>query len=221
MMKDNRIIKTLILVITLIGINLITFLTVNTYTTARVINIIFLNIAIIAFEIVILFNGKTKENKFLNYSKIPLVSGYSVITFLVSFILMLINPVNLAITIVPHVIITGIFLILILTNQMADNSTEKSVDEMKYKIMDTKNFSNKLYTIMQGVQNRDLYRKIEKVYDASRSLKINIQSDSSYIDSEILKDIDELDKYVEENNIIEIDNCINRINKNFIKRNNF
>ena len=221
MMKDNRIIKTLILVITLIGINLITFLTVNTYTTARVINIIFLNIAIIGFEIVILFNGKTKENKFLNYSKIPLVSGYSVITFLVSFILMLINPVNLAITIVPHVIITGIFLILILTNQMADNSTEKSVDEMKYKIMDTKNFSNKLYTIMQGVQNRDLYRKIEKVYDASRSLKINIQSDSSYIDSEILKDIDELDKYVEENNIIEIDNCINRINKNFIKRNNF
>ena len=221
MMKDNRIIKTLILVITLIGINLITFLTVNTYTTARVINIIFLNIAIIGFEIVILFNGKTKENKFLNYSKIPLVSGYSVITFLVSFILMLINPVNLAITIVTHVIITGIFLILILTNQMADNSTEKSVDEMKYKIMDTKNFSNKLYTIMQGVQNRDLYRKIEKVYDASRSLKINIQSDSSYIDSEILKDIDELDKYVEENNIIEIDNCINRINKNFIKRNNF
>ena len=221
MMNDNRIIKALILVITLIGINLITFLTVNTYTTARVINIIFLNIAIIAFEIVILFNGKTKENKFLNYSKIPLVSGYSVITFLVSFILMLINPVNLAITIVPHVIITGIFLILILTNQMADNSTEKSVDEMKFKIMDTKNFSNKLYTIMQGVQNRDLYRKIEKVYDASRSLKINIQSDSSYIDSEILKDIDELDKYVEENNIIEIDNCINRINKNFIKRNNF
>ena len=134
---------------------------------------------------------------------------------------MLINTFNLAITIVPHVIITGIFLILILTNQMADNSTEKSVDEMKFKIMDTKNFSNKLYTIMQGVQNRDLYRKIEKVYDASRSLKINIQSDSSYIDSEILKDIDELDKYVEENNIIEIDNCINRINKNFIKRNNF
>ena len=220
-MKDNRIIKALILVITLIGINLITFLTVNTYTTARVINIIFLNIAIIAFETVILFNVKSKENKFLNYSKIPLVSGYSIITFLVSFILILINPVNLAITIVPHVIITGIFLVLILTNQIADNSTEKSVAEMRYKIMDTKNFTNKLYTIMQGVQNRELYRKIEKVYDASRSLKINIQADSSYIDSEILRDIDELDKYVEENNIIEIDNCINRINKNFIKRNNF
>lgn len=220
-MKNNIVIKIAIMLIALLIVNSITFLLISTYEASRIINIIFLNLSIIVLGLFAFLNTKDKQNKFLNYSKLPIVTLYSIITFIMSIILILINPKKIVVTIVLQILVTGIFTIIMLINKMADNSTENSVNEMKSKITDTKVFSNQLNTIMQGIKDRNLYRKIEKVYDASRSLKINIQSDPIEIDKEISSYINLLEIKVNENSIPEIDEIIENINRCFVKRNNY
>ena len=217
-MKDNRVIKIVILLITLVMVNLVAFLSIHTYTASRIINIIFLNLAVIVFEGFMMINTKSKDNKYLNYTKIPLVTTYSLITFILSIVLLVVNP-SIVITIILQAIITAIFCIVMLTNKMADNSTEQAVSQMKEKITDTKAFSNQLKNILQTIKDRELYKKVEKVYDASRSLKINIQSDATDLDKQISADINKLENYIQENNVEEIEKTIENISRYFIKRN--
>ncbi|MBQ9657887.1 MAG: hypothetical protein IJV31_03865 [Clostridia bacterium] len=219
-MKDNRKIIAAILIIALIIIDAFTFTLINDFTGTRIVNAIFLNIAIIVLWFFIFINTKEKNSKFLNYTKLPIVLTYSIITIVLSIILMIANPESLKISILLHILITGIFAIIMLTNQAADNHTEAQVEEMKNKTDAVKEFSNKLKNILLQINDRDLYKKVEKVYDTARSAKINVKEDVSEIDNEISSCIDLLEINVTKNDTEEIEHLISKINTYFVKRNN-
>jgi len=71
-----------------------------------------------------------------------------------------------------------------------------------------------------GIKDDKLYKRIEKVYDSSRSLKVNINGNSEEIDNTILNLIDLLKIKISENNLTEIENVITYINNKFMERNN-
>ena len=123
-MKNNKVVYSLILVVALLIINVVIFLSLQTYSASRILNIICLNVAIIILWFFIFINLKEANNKYLNYTKIPIVLVYALLTIILSIILIIINPETVVSTVIIQVIIHGIFVISILTNKLADNTTE-------------------------------------------------------------------------------------------------
>lgn len=220
MMKNNKVVYSLILVVALLIINVVIFLTLQTYSASRILNIICLNVAVIIFWFFIFINLKDANNKYLNYAKIPIVLVYALLTIILSIILIIINPETVVSTVIIQVIIHGIFVISILTNKLADNTTESLEKNQNNRVEDIRRISNKLNTLLLEIKNDKLYKKIEKVYDSSRSLKVNINGNSEEIDNTILNLIDLLKIKINENNLTEIENVITDINNKFMERNN-
>jgi hypothetical protein len=142
------------------------------------------------------------------------------LTIILSIILIIINPETVVSTVIIQVIIHGIFVISILTNKLADNTTESLEKNQNNRVEDIRKISNELNTLLLGIKDDKLYKRIEKVYDSSRSLKVNINGNSEEIDNTILNLIDLLKIKISENNLTEIENVITYINNKFMERNN-
>ena len=218
-MKDNRMIKVLIVVICLVMLDTITFVIVKDFTPSRIINIIFMNLAIIIPGLILFTSTKSKENRFLDYTKYPIAVKYAGITLAMSVVLMLIAKDNVAITVICHVLVTGCFTLFMLTNKMADNATEAHEEVKVKKMSDTRRFVTEINDILQVTKDRDLYRTIEKAYDASRSLKVDIDGDPTDIDNEIMRNITTLQVYASENDVVKATEVVDRLLNNFYNRN--
>lgn len=219
-MKNNKVIYSLILVVGLLIINTVIFLTLQTYSASRILNIICLNVAIIILWFFIFINLKDSNNKYLNYSKLPIVLVYAVLTIILSISLIIINPKTVVSSIITQVIIHGIFVLAILTNKLADNTTESLEKNQTNRVENIRMISNKLNNLLSEIKDDKLYKKVEKVYDSSRSLKVNINGNSEEIDNTILNLIELLKLKINENNLAEVELVITDINNKFLERNN-
>ena len=214
-MKNNNILKIIITVILLAIIDSIIFLTVKEFDAARIINISVLNLVAICL-LILSFKNNAVKYKFLEYSKITIIAIYTIITFILSITLIAVKA-NLTLTLVSQILVTGISLVLILTNQMSDNNIIENTTKVNEKVDNVKVISNKLKTILKLITDRDLYKKVEKVYDNARSLKVDVNN-SQDIDSEILTLIGMLDREIKMQH--DVTDLLNKINNKFIERNN-
>ena len=214
-MKNNNILKIIITIILLAIIDSIVFLTVKEFDAARIINISILNLVVICL-LILSFKNNEGKYKFLEYSKITIIAIYTIITFILSITLIAVKA-NLTLTLVSQILVTGISLVLILTNQMIDNNIIENTTKVNEKVDNVKVISNKLKTILKLITDRDLYKKVEKVYDNARSLKVDVNN-SQDIDNEILTLIGMIDREIKMQH--DVTDLLNKINNKFIERNN-
>lgn len=218
-MKNNKVLYSIICVVALIVVNAVTFISIKEFTTARWINIGFLNLSVIILLIFSIMYGK-KEDKFMNYSRFPIVGLYSLLAFIISALFIIFNLKNVTITIVVQIILLGLFIIAISLNTMSNNTAKqnRAVDKQNYnKIED---MSKRLFIIMQeNENNRDLYKKIEKAYDDVKNAKISINEDTTQVDNDIIQSIAKIEFYIQNNNLNLIDEQITTIHNLVIKRN--
>lgn len=218
-MKNNKVMSAIILISALIIVNVLIFMILQTYNASRIINIICLNISLVILWISIFTNFKNNDDKYINYFKLPIVIMYSIITIVASTLLIILNPNTVTSTIVIQILIHGIFAIILASNKMADNLTEKSLSTQKNKVDRTREISKQLSLILSEIDDDELFKKVEKIYDSSRSLKINTNIDSNEIDEKILNSIKSLKKAIEDNNLENVDNTLKDIKHNFLVRN--
>ena len=121
-MKNNKILFGIIGIIALILVNVVVFVSVKDFTTARWINIGCLNLSVMVTLFFSIMFGKT-EYKFMNYSRLPIVGSYSTITFIISTLFIICNLKNITITIVTQVILLGLFIIILASNTIAVSYT--------------------------------------------------------------------------------------------------
>ena len=202
-MKNNKILFGIICAVALIMVNVVVFTTVKDFNTARCINIGFLNLSVIIALFFTIMFGK-KDYKFMNYSRLPIVALYFLLTFLISTIFIICNLKNITVTIVTQIILLGLFIIAMASNTMANNSSENSLEKN---------------TLLKNISDREVYKKVEKAYDDVKSTKINISEDTSQIDSEILQAIAILENNIQNNAYNVIDEQINKIHSLIITRN--
>ena len=202
-MKNNKILFGIICAVALIMVNVVVFTTVKDFNTARCINIGFLNLSVIIALFFTIMFGK-KDYKFMNYSRLPIVALYFLLTFLISTIFIICNLKNITVTIVTQIILLGLFIFAMASNTMANNSSENSLEKD---------------TLLKNISDREVYKKVEKAYDDVKSTKINISEDTSQIDSEILQAIAILENNIQNNAYNVIDEQINKIHSLIITRN--
>lgn len=217
-MKNNKVLYGIIGIVALAIVNVVVFLSLKEYTTARWINIAGLNLSIIVFWAAGIIIGD-KSEKFLGYARFPIVAAYSVITFIISALFILINVKNVALSIIVQVILLGLFAIVMCTNTMANNTSRNitNTDKANYnKLID---MAKRIELIMQSVDDREVYKKIEKAYDSVKNANVTLQEDSTQIDNDIMQAIGVLEVAVQNKNTDMTEEQINKINNLIARRN--
>lgn len=219
-MKNNKMISGLIFGIILVVVNLIVFVTVKDFTTSRIINIVFLNLSLIISIIIGALEKKSKENAFLNYTKLPMIGFYTLICVIMSALLIAFGKNSSTLSIVLQVILLAVFLIFILMNKAADNSYEANTAVKKVNIDNVKEISKKLEMILQITKDREIYKIVEKAYDNARSLNIKSSDLTSEIDNNIFVCINKIETLASSGQKEELENSVDEIKKLFVQRNN-
>ena len=217
-MKNNKVLYGIIGLVALVIVNLVVFISIKEYSTARYINIAFLNISVLNLWFFSIMFGN-KEEGFMNYSRLPMVSLYSVVTFILSALLVLINFQNVKVTIAIQVILLGIYVILFATNTMANNSARNSVAIDKNNYGKVNDMAKRLDLILKTVENREIYKKIEKAYDAVKNTKVTVNQDTTQVDNDILQSIGIIEYSVQNKNFDAIDEQVEKIKNAIIRRN--
>ena len=217
-MKNNKVLYGIIGLVALVIVNLVVFISIKEFSTARYINIAFLNISVLNLWFFSIMFGN-KEEGFMNYSRLPMVSLYSVVTFILSALLVLINFQNVKVTISIQVILLGIYVILLATNTMANNSARNSVAIDKNNYGKVNDMTKRLDLILKTVENREIYKKIEKAYDAVKNTKVTVNQDTTQVDNDILQSIGIIEYSVQNRNFDAIDEQVEKIKNAIIRRN--
>ncbi len=217
-MKNNKILYGLIGIVALVIVDVIIYLCVKEFTVAKWINIAGLNLSIIIFWAAGIMPDDGNK-RFLANTRLSIVTIYSVLTFIISALFILIGIQNITLSIIVQIILLGVFIIFMATNTMANNDSINinNVDKTNYnKILD---MTKRIELIMNMIDNKDMYKKIEKTYDMVKNAKITLSGDSTQIDNDIMQAIGVLDANVQNKNIDMIDEQLNKIN-NLINRRN-
>lgn len=217
-MKNNKVLYGIIGLVALVIVNLVVFISIKEFSTARYINIAFLNISVLNLWFFSIMFGDKKEG-FMNYTRLPMVSLYSVVTFILSALLVLINFQNVKVTISIQVILLGIYVILLATNTMANNSARNSVAIDKNNYGKVNDMTKRLDLILKTVENREIYKKIEKAYDAVKNTKVTVNQDTTQVDNDILQSIGIIEYSVQNKNFDAIDEQVEKIKNAIIRRN--
>lgn len=217
-MKNNKVLYGIIGLVALVIVNLVVFISIKEFSTARYINIAFLNISVLNLWFFSIMFGDKKEG-FMNYTRLPMVSLYSVVTFILSALLVLINFQNVKVTISIQVILLGIYVILLATNTMANNSARNSVAIDKNNYGKVNDMAKRLDLILKTVENREVYKKIEKAYDAVKNTKVTVNQDTTQVDNDILQSIGIIEYSVQNKNFDAIDEQVEKIKNAIIRRN--
>lgn len=217
-MKNNKVLYGIIGIISLAVVNIILFLCLKEYTTSRWINIIGLNLSIIIFWLAGIITGDENE-KFLGYTRFPIVMTYSVLTFIISALFILINVNNNVLSIVVQIILLGIFVIVMCINTMANNVSRNVTNKDKANYNKISDMSKRIELIMHSVDNKEMYKKIEKAYDSLKNANLTLQEDSTQIDNDIMQAIGALEVAVQNNNYDMLEEQTKRIDNLVTKRN--
>ncbi len=217
-MKNNKVLYGIIGIVALAIVNVVVFLSLKEYTTARWINIAGLNLSIIVFWAAGIITGD-KSEKFLGYARFPIVAVYSVLTFIISALFILINVKSVTLSVIVQVILLGLFAIVMCTNTMANNASKNitNIDKANYnKVTD---MAKRIELIMQSVDDREVYKKIEKAYDSVKNANVTLQEDSTQIDNDIMQAIGVLEVAVQSKNYDMAEEQVSKINNLIARRN--
>lgn len=217
-MKNNKVLYGIIGIVALAIVNVVVFLSLKEYTTARWINIAGLNLSIIVFWAAGIITGD-KSEKFLGYARFPIVAVYSVLTFIISALFILINVKSVTLSVIVQVILLGSFAIVMCTNTMANNASKNitNIDKANYnKVTD---MAKRIELIMQSVDDREVYKKIEKAYDSVKNANVTLQEDSTQIDNDIMQAIGVLEVAVQSKNYDMAEEQVSKINNLIARRN--
>ncbi len=217
-MKNNKILYAIIGIVALAMINVIIYISIKEYTIARWINIAGLNLSVIIFLGAGIVTSN-RDEKFIEYFRLPIVLAYSSITFLLSIIFIIIGIKSIQVSLTMQIILLCIFIIAITINKMANNVSIEISRENKSSYNKIAEMTKKIEQIMNNIDDRDVYKKVEKMYDSVKNAKLTLSADSTQIDNDIIREIGKLELNIQNKQYNIIDEQLTQINNYILKRN--
>ncbi len=210
-MKKTSILWIMMDLIFLIVFNTIFFMAdASNYGGAAWLSYGFIHFAYLMMLLAPVFTRKTTNTAVLGFPISSISSTYFMIELIVGVIIILINPDGIKATLIIHMIITAIYLILLLSNMIANEQTAESIERHEAELKYVKEGSARLKLIMDSVSDRKLKKQVEKAYDVIHASQIHTNLSVRNLELEIIHLIGALRNQVSTNPEQAID-TINRI----------
>lgn len=179
----------------------------------------FIHFAYIMLLITPLLVRQSKNSAVLSFPIVSISAIYFIVAFIVGVVFIIIHPDSIKIALVVQVIIAGIYAVLLISNMIANEHTADSEEKHELELQYVKTASQKLKGIMDSIEDKKMYKKVEKLYDLLHSSQVKSDFSVKNIELEVFELIDVLGEQIGNNSFDEADNTIKKIEKSAKERN--
>jgi Na+/melibiose symporter-like transporter len=161
----------------------------------------FIHFAYFMLVITPFITRKSKRTAVLGLSIYSISVGYFIVQLVIGVILILIAPEDYKATLLIQLTIAGLYGIILVLTLIANEHTADAEKIRQYEIAYVKDASAKLKSVLDNIKEKDIKKKVEKVYDAIYSSPVKSHPSLAQLENNILNSIDELkDALLEKNN---------------------
>jgi hypothetical protein len=154
---------------------------------------------------------KGKSAAIFGFSIFSISSVYFLIALVTGVVFILIAQENHRATLLVQLCIAGLYGILLVVNLIANERTADAEEKRQYEISYVKNASAKVKSILDSISDKDVKKKVERVYNALYTSPVKSHPDLAQMESRIITSINELEDEVAEGKKEEIISLANSL----------
>lgn len=162
---------------------------------------------------------KTLNTATFGFSLSFISTIYFIVSFAVGLVFIFTHPESYKISLMIQIIISGIYAIMLILHLIANESTADSIECHEMELQYVKASSSKLKGIMDSVSDKQLWKKIDKIYDLIHSSPVKSSNSVRDYELAVLELIDVLDDNIIRNDIAAAELTISKIERNASERN--
>lgn len=160
----------------------------------------FINFAYLMLLITSVLIRKGKSEAVFGFSLYMVSSVYFLVELVVGVVFILINPDSYKAALLVQLCIAGLYGIFLISSMIANESTANAEQNRAYEIDYVKKASSELKRLLDSVDDKEVKKKIEKVYDELYSSPVKSHPDLAQTESQILMSINDLESAVSSGN---------------------
>ncbi|MDR0876249.1 MAG: hypothetical protein LBN12_08585 [Clostridiales Family XIII bacterium] len=135
---------------------------------------------------------KGKSSAVFGFSLYSVSVSYFFIELIVGVIFILALPENFKVVLVVQIVLAGVFLILLISNMIANESTAEAEEKRELEIDYVKNAGSALGALVDMVDDQGAKRKVEAAYDAIKASPVKSHPNLFGLESQIITSISAL-----------------------------
>ena len=146
-------------------------------------------------------------------------SAYFIVAFIVGLVFIFTHPESYKAALIVQVIIAGIYAVMLISHMIANESTADSIERHEMELRYVRDASSKLKGIMDSISDKQLRKKVEKLYDLLHSSPAKSNNSVRDYELTVLELIDALEGNIDRNDIPAAETTISKIERNASERN--
>lgn len=219
-MNKKNVLLVLLDSVFLIVFNVVFFVAGGTEHSAPVwISYGFIHFAYMMLLITPLFIRQTTNTAILGVPIYSISSTYFIVAFIVGLVFMFLPLDSYKASLIAQVIIAGIYAVILILHLIANENTADSVERHEMELLYVKNSSLKLKGIMDSIKDKQLRKKVEKLYDLLHSSPAKSNNTVRDYELTVLELIDVLKGNIDKNDVSAAEATISKIERNASERN--
>ncbi len=162
---------------------------------------------------------KSTNTAVLGFTLYSISSTYFIVAFVIGLIFIFIHPESYKAALIVQVIIAGLYAVMLISHMIANESTADSIERHEMELRYVRDASSKLKGIMDSISDKQLRKKVEKLYDLLHSSPAKSHDSVRNYELTVLELIDVLEESIDRNDIIAAETTISKIERNASERN--
>jgi len=160
-----------------------------------------------------------KSADVFGFSLYSISSIYFIIELIVGVIFIFISLDSYKPALLVQLSIAGLYGIMLIPNMIANEHTADSEQKRQYQIEYVKNGSAKLKLLLERINDKEIKKRVEKIYDTLYSSPVKSNPNLEQIEKWILQSIEELEDAISSGNKNTINSLSNRLLSSINERN--
>ncbi len=199
--KNNKTLATLIIVIVLVVFNVAFFTLMGFDQPANVwVSYLYIHVAFLATILTPYIITGGSQSYLFGLTLGGLTGGYMGLTFVLNLLFMATRALDTKVVFVINLVITGGFLVSLISNVMANNTTADSVARHEAEVQYIKVCSMRLKAMQTGITDPALASAVERLYDLVHSSPSKSNANVQNVELEIITKLGDLEDYVRNGN---------------------
>jgi hypothetical protein len=220
-MKKTNVLRTILYVVFPIIFNVLFFIVAGTEHCAAVwISYGFIHFAYLMLLLTPLFARKGKNRAIFGFSLSSISGWYFALALIAGLVFIILEPVDYAIALIVQAVITGIYLILLVSNMITNERTVINEESRQTEVQFIKTAASELLAAMNEAKDSGLKKKYEDLYDAIRTSPVKSDQSVSGLENGIMGAISQLRGIITAGNIQEAEGLAENISHMVKQRNN-
>ena len=162
---------------------------------------------------------KSSSSAVFGFSLYSISSAYFLIAFVVGVIFVFMRSESYKISLVSQVIIAGLYLIMLISNMIANEHTADNVKRHEMELQYVKESSAKIKGIMGSIEDRKLKKQIEKAYDLIHGSQTKSNNAARDYELTVMDLLEVLEQNIKRNDLMAASTTLDKIIKNAEERN--